>query len=111
MAICSQNIVELYAIATRDRKGLGLSPAEALAEIAAFKARFMLLQDSPLHAKWEELAAKYQVANRLVFDMRLVAAAIVGGCSTILTFNDADFLRFIEVTVLHPLNVLEQLRK
>ena len=106
LAICAQNVVELYAIATRKERGLGLSPTEALAEIAAVKARFRMLPDLPLHAKWEELAAKYLVTNRLVFDMRLVTAAIVGGCSSILTFNDFDFSRFAEIRVINPFELL-----
>jgi predicted nucleic acid-binding protein len=106
LGICAQNIVELYAIATRAQRGLGLSPSEALAEIAAMKSRFALLPDVPIHAKWEELLAKYLVTNRLVFDLRLVAAAIVGGCSGILTFNDADFERFSEIQALNPFDLL-----
>jgi predicted nucleic acid-binding protein len=106
LTICAQNIVELYAIATRAQNGLGLSPTEALAEIAAIKARFPLLPDVPLHAKWEELVTKYLVTNRLVFDLRLVAAVIVGGCTGILTFNDVDFIRFKEIQVLNPFDLL-----
>lgn len=106
LRICAQTIEELYAIATRSRQGLGLTPVQALTEISAVKARFDMLPEIPLHAKWLELTSKYLPTNRLVFDARMVAAAVLGECTAILTFNTSDFSRFSEVPALHPRNVL-----
>jgi predicted nucleic acid-binding protein len=106
LAVCAQNLVEFYAIACRPINGLGMTPSEALTEITNIQSRFHVLPEVPIQSKWQELAARYLVVGKLVFDMRLVATAIVGSCSTILTFNDADFLRFSEVQILNPFDVV-----
>jgi predicted nucleic acid-binding protein len=110
LCICAQNLVELYAIATRDKQGLGLKPSEALAHLHALKSRFVVLPEQPLQEMWESLIQKHQLTNRRVFDLRLACAAIAGHCTAVLTYNDADFPQFAEINVLNPFDILGQPR-
>ncbi len=47
--IVAQNLIELWVVATRPlgENGLGMTPAEAAAELARIKGMFLFLPDSP----------------------------------------------------------------
>jgi hypothetical protein len=51
---------------------------------------------------WGRLVAAYRVAGKNTHDTRLVAAMVVHGVSTILTFNIQDFTCYAEITVFDP---------
>jgi PIN domain-containing protein len=62
--IVPQNLVELWAVATRPiaYNGLGLTTAAALTEIARLKRLFLLLPETPaIFPAWEALVSRYQV--------------------------------------------------
>ena len=44
----------------------------------------------------------YRVAGKNTHDARLVAAMVVHGVSSILTFNIQDFTRYAEITIFDP---------
>ncbi|HTW80391.1 MAG TPA: type II toxin-antitoxin system VapC family toxin [Terracidiphilus sp.] len=100
--ITQQNIVEFWAVATRPiaANGLGLSTEQATAEIAALKRLFVLLPELPLDNAWERLVSDYRVSGKNTHDARLVAAMVVHGIESILTFNPEDFRRYREIRVL-----------
>jgi predicted nucleic acid-binding protein len=101
--ITQQNIVEFWAVTTRpvDANGLGFTTQQAAEEIAALRRLFLLLPELPLQDAWERLVVEYRVSGKNAHDTRLVAAMVVHGIETILTFNTQDFLRYGDIRVLN----------
>ena len=104
LQITSQNLVEFWVVATRpaSKNGLGFSVEEAMVEMVGFKQLFTLLPEEPMQAEWERLVAMYRVSGKNSHDARLVAAMVVHGVGSILTFNVQDFVRYDGITVLDP---------
>jgi predicted nucleic acid-binding protein len=100
--ITQQNIVEFWAVTTRPigSNGLGFSIEQAAAEVETLKRLFALLPELPLQNAWERLVVNYGVSGKNTHDARLVAAMVVHGIESILTFNVQDFLRYAEIQVL-----------
>jgi predicted nucleic acid-binding protein len=48
---------------------------------------------------------RHQVSGKQVYDARIVAAMLVHNLTHLLTFNDGDFKRFTEITVVNPRDV------
>jgi predicted nucleic acid-binding protein len=109
LCLVPQNFYEFWVVATRPaaQNGLGLSPAEAQAELARLKSLFTVLDDTPaLFPAWEQLVALYQVTGKNAHDARLVAAMTVHAVGRLLTFNKPDFQRYQGITVTAPHEVL-----
>ena len=106
--ITAQNLVEVYSVATRPAmdNGLGLTVERAMDEVAALKRLFSWLPEAPLQGEWERLVAAYRVCGKNCHDARLVAAMVVHGVRSILTFNVHDFARYTEIVVLDPRSVI-----
>jgi predicted nucleic acid-binding protein len=102
--VASQNLVELWAAATRpfDENGLGLTVDQVANEIEQIKRLWLLVPDVPLFEEWERLVKLYKVSGRNTHDARLVAAMHMHGIESILTFNLKDFTRFEDITVIDP---------
>ena len=100
--ITQQNLVEFWAVATRpiSANGLGLTIEQAASELDALKRLFTLLPEFPLQEAWERIVLDHGVAGKNTHDARLVAAMVVHGVESILTFNAQDFQRFSEIRVL-----------
>jgi len=108
-AIAPQSLYEMYVVCTRPASahGFGFSPQQACAEIAATRALFEILPETPqVYSTWEGLIAKYAVQGKQAHDTRLIALMIQNRVPKLLTFNDADFRRFAEIEPLNPFNVL-----
>ncbi len=100
-----QVIYELWVVLTRpaSMNGLGLSAAQAEAELARIKSNFPFLSDTPgVYTEWEGLVTAYKVSGKKAHDARLVAAMTVHGLTHLLTFNFSDFTRYRGVTALDP---------
>jgi predicted nucleic acid-binding protein len=96
-------------VATRpaDKNSLGLSHEEVLQEVASIESLLTLLPDIPgIYTAWKTIVSDYKVQGVKVHDARLVAVAQVYSVESILTFNDADFRRYGNVTPLHPSTAL-----
>ena len=109
LCIGPQNLYEFWAVATRplNENGLGLTPAQAQAELARLKRWFTLLRDERgVLREWEGLVATHDVKGKTAHDARLVAAMQRHGLDRLLTFNASHFARFHAVTVLTPEGVL-----
>ncbi|HTU89509.1 MAG TPA: PIN domain-containing protein [Gemmataceae bacterium] len=109
LCVAPQNVYEFWVVCTRPaaQNGLGLSPAEAQAELSRLKSLFTLLDDTPaIFPQWEQLVMQHQVRGKNAHDARLVAAMMVHGLSRILTFNVGDFQRYQTLTVLEPQQVV-----
>ena len=103
--VVPQNLVEFRVGATRPvgENGLGMSFAEALAELARVKSFFALLPETEeIFPAWERLVAAYQVSGKPAHDARLVAAMHVHGLTSILTFDKTGFTRYAGIEVVHP---------
>lgn len=103
--ISPQNIVEFWNVCTRplDKNGLGMTPEEASGEVSKFAAILTLKLDVPeIHQQWYKLVTDYAVKGVNVHDARLTAVCLVHGLTHVLTFNDRDFRRYREITVVHP---------
>lgn len=103
--IAPQNIVEFWNVSTRplDKNGLGMTVEKTAAEVTRLEAILPLLPNVPeIHQQWRKLVTDYDVKGVNVHDARLVAACIIHGLTHILTFNDRDFKRYKEITVVHP---------
>jgi predicted nucleic acid-binding protein len=106
---CPQNMAEFWNVATRpaDKNGLGFSLEEALREVGDIEMLLTLLPDIPaIYATWKETVRRNEVRGVKVHDARLVAIMNVYAVESILTFNDADFKRYGEITAVHPSSVL-----
>jgi predicted nucleic acid-binding protein len=101
--IAVQNLVEFWAVATRPlgQNGPGLSVEQATADLRLLEETYDLLPDVPLHSTWEYLVRTYRVSGKNAHDARLVAAMVVHGVGSILTF-DSEFARYPFLTVLEP---------
>jgi len=109
LSIFPQNLIEFCAVATRRRanNGLGLSPSQAESQLGALKAMFVVLEDKPeIFSRWERIVGLYQVTGKQAHDARIVAAMSVHGLTHLLTFNDRDFKRFTEITVVSPQDII-----
>jgi predicted nucleic acid-binding protein len=108
LCVAAQNLIEFWAVATRplSANGLGLSPAQAAAEIVSFKAAFLLLPDTPaIFTHWERVVTAYGVQGKRAHDARLVGVMKAHGVGQILTFNVVDFGPYISgesITVIDP---------
>jgi predicted nucleic acid-binding protein len=103
--IVPQNIAEFWNVCTRppNQNGLGFSSAQTDAEASRLETLFPLVLDEPgIYKEWRQLVVGYGVKGVRVHDARLVAAMRVHGISHLLTFDDGDFKRYREITVMTP---------
>lgn len=109
LAIVPQVLYEFWSVATRPllNNGLGMSPADAHAEIASVQKVFRLLRDERgVFSIWEHLVASYGVKGKQVHDARL-AASLQRHCAThLLTFNISDFARYPFMTAMSPIDIV-----
>ena len=109
LCIFPQSIYEFWVVTTRpqDKNGLGMEPSEAAVELNRFLVTFDLLADtSAVFPEWVSLVGTHKVKGKPAHDARIVAAMNVHAVTHLLTFNDADFLRYPTITVLTPAGVL-----
>ncbi len=74
--IVPQSLYEFWVVATRPpaNRGLGLTPAQALAELTSIKRFFPFLPDTPvIYPEWERLIVQHSVLGKND-DARYVAA-------------------------------------
>ena len=95
---------EYLVVATRPTasNGMGLSPTQALNNIAEFRKCIELVPES-IQA-WEELARlveEHRLVGKRIHDANLVTTARLSGINTILTINTKDFVS-LPITAIHP---------
>ncbi|MGO8688468.1 MAG: type II toxin-antitoxin system VapC family toxin [Thermoguttaceae bacterium] len=108
---CPQTLYEMYAVCTRPadapNPGLGLTPTAALAQLETAERQFGLEAEPPaVLSRWKELVVRYGVTGKSTHDARLVALMVERNIAMLLTFNDAHFARYSEITALNPFDVL-----
>lgn len=88
---------EYLAVATRpaERNGLGMTLADALANVRAFRARTRLLaEDGKVADRLLTLLDDVSCRGKQIHDANVVATMLVHGIDTIVTINLVDFTRF-----------------
>jgi len=113
LVIVPQVLYEFWVVATKPtnspRPGLGLSHDEARALVTRFTEFFRLLRDERrVFENWIQLVYDYKVSGRAGHDARLVAAMQRHDIDRILTFNPSDFVRYPEISVATPSQILTQ---
>lgn len=94
---CPQNGTEFWAVATRplSANGLGMTTAQAEAELARIETLFPMLPDtSAIYPAWRRLVVGAGVSGKQVHDACILAVAQVYGITRLLTFNTRDFTRY-----------------
>lgn len=95
--IASQNLVELWNVATRpvENNGLGQTIAVADRVLRRFEQAFSRLPErEEVYSRWRDLVVRFGVSGVKVHDARLVAVMLANDIVRILTFNAADFQRY-----------------
>ena len=65
-----------------------------------------LLPDSPtIYPEWIRLITEFKVMGLKVYDARLVAIMNVNRVDRLLTYNTVDFVRYADLSVIHPAEV------
>ena len=108
LCLVPQVLYEYWVVATRpvEQNGLGMTAAEAAADLVAVLQRFHLYRDErAIFDGWQKLVLQYQVLGKNAHDARLVVAMERHGISHILTFNLPDFSRYSHIQVLDPRQV------
>ena len=103
--LCGQNVVELWAVATRpiNANGQGKTPHTVRRELDALLLGFEMIPDPPeLLSVWLDLCTQFEVRGRQVFDARLVALMKAAGISKFVTLNPADFRRYPGIELVVP---------
>ncbi|MBE7516148.1 MAG: type II toxin-antitoxin system VapC family toxin [Chloracidobacterium sp.] len=98
VCIVPQSLVEFWAVSTRpvDENGLGYSTEDTKIEIDRLRQLFVFKsEDETIFENWEALVSKYNVIGKTTHDARLVAAMQTHGIENLLTFNVADFKRYV----------------
>lgn len=101
-----QAVYEFWVVATRptNYNGLGYQPNAAKAAIVHWRQSLHLMDDdSGVYTLWLDLVDRYSVSGKPAHDARLVAAMIKHDIDRLLTFNDAGFKRYTEITAESPL--------
>jgi predicted nucleic acid-binding protein len=110
LATSPQNIAEFWNVSTRPaqaRGGFGRTPAETERCVRFFEKFGIVIPDQPAgYAEWKRLVIGFGVHGKAVHDARIVAAMLVANVSTLLTFNVQDFLRYQNLLVLTPQDVV-----
>lgn len=105
LCFTSQNVAEFWNVCTRPahQNGFGLSIAETNRRAQLIESTFTLLMDNDqIHAEWRRLVVIHSVIGVQVHDARLVAAMAIHGVTHLLTLDTHDFVRYPNITVIHP---------
>lgn len=104
-AIVPQVIYEFWVVATRpfEQNGLGMSAVEVENDVAKCVQMFDLFRDErAIFDHWHMLVVHHEVKGKQAHDARLVAAMKRHGIQHLLTFNEGDFSRYEDITIVNP---------
>lgn len=110
VVVLSQNVAELWYKLTRPttapKPGLGMTVAQADAELSNLERLFPVVREHPvLYDEWRQLIVSCNVSGVQVYDARIAAGMRVYGLMDLLTFNTGDFARYPGITAWHPRDV------
>lgn len=102
--VCPQVLRECHKVMTTPTtsNGLGLSPAQAKAELQNILDTYSLTEDSnQSFIRWRFLVETYNVSGKNVHDTHIVACMLVHDINEVLTYNAKDFNRFNALITVH----------
>lgn len=105
LAVAPQVLFELWSVATRpvDANGLGLSVAQARAEVEAIRSRFLVLEEpAAVVDLWLDIVARHELKGKRIHDAHLLATMKANGVTRLLTFSAADFPAESGISILTP---------
>lgn len=110
VVVLAQSMAELWykltLPTTAPRPGLGMTVAQADAELSNMERLFPVVREHPvLYDEWRQLIVSCSVSGRQVYDARIAAAMRIYGLTELLTFNTGDFARYPGITAMHPRDV------
>jgi predicted nucleic acid-binding protein len=94
LAISGQVIREYLVVATRPVKlnGLGLSPGDALENVAEFRSRTIFLEENrEVCEQLVELISSVGAHGKRIHDINIAATMLSHGVEHLVTFNPGDF--------------------
>ncbi|MEX2305993.1 MAG: PIN domain-containing protein [Pirellulales bacterium] len=109
--ITTQNVAELWNVATRPlaNNGLNLPPAaiSQLFQQAIEPFCTIVTEPDTMPTEFRRLLLQYSVVGKQVHDARLVAMMLVWQIENILTLNDRDFRRYQPegITIVTPASI------
>ena len=109
LCIVPQNLYEYWVVATRPREtnGMGLALDQACNDVRDLCEMFVFLRDErTVFSCWQQLVAEVGVIGKQSHAARLVAAMHRHELTHLLTFNNADFKRYPDITVMTPVESL-----
>jgi hypothetical protein len=96
-------------LARNARNGLSLTIAEAERQVRTEAGMTLLPDSEAVYREWRRIVVQHGVSGVQVHDARLAAAMYVHAVVHILTLNASDFIRFSDLSALHPSSILEKL--
>jgi predicted nucleic acid-binding protein len=108
LCLVPQTLYEFWVVATRPsaQNGFGLDPVEARTLLDATREHFTLLRDEQgILEAWLNLVTRHGVSGKAAHDARIVAAMQCHAITTLVTFNNVDFVRF-PIQALTPQSIL-----
>lgn len=96
---------EFLVVATRpvEVNGLGMSPTDALANVAELSRCLRLLEETAsVSRRLRELVRRHNLQGKRIHDTNIVATMIEHGLKRIVTSNPDDFRLFAELVVEAP---------
>ncbi|MBK8466787.1 MAG: type II toxin-antitoxin system VapC family toxin [Chloracidobacterium sp.] len=104
-----QVLAEFWNVCTRPntvRGGLGLSVESTERKVKLIEKHFRLLPDNlKTFTEWRRLVSDLKIKGVQVHDARIAASMIAHKISHLLTFNESDFRRYSQITIINPVNV------
>lgn len=104
--VSGQILREYLVVATRpsESNGLGLTPAEAVANVSAFRSLMPCLEENEeVQERLAELVLTHECRGVVIHDANVVATALAHGVPAIVTENWEDFRRFDQLVEVVPL--------
>jgi predicted nucleic acid-binding protein len=105
LVIAPQVLYEFWSVATRPAgaNGLGMTVAEASAELQVIRSRFLVLPEpAAVIDCWLALVRRYGLKGKRIHDAHLLATMQANGVSRLLTCNAADFPPVPDINILSP---------
>ena len=103
LCLVPQVLYEYWVVVSRPvaENGLGIPPSEVDKIIDLWLDRFTLFRDERgVFSIWRELVRQHEAKGKSAHDARLVAAMKRHNLEHLLTFNVADFRRYVGIDVL-----------
>ena len=104
-----QIIAEFWNVCTRPtsaRGGFGFSVEQTERKVNIIQKYFQLLPDNPAtFYEWRKLVSDYKISGLQVHDTKIAASMNIHNISTLVTFNEKDFKRFVGINVINPKDI------